>query len=107
MNVVLVHSHASPRRPRTLAPSPGPVGANVRGLRGDAWEWTSTTFTGYPGFAAFPYPEYSEVFFDRGYRVLRGGSWATAPCVARTTFRNWDRPERRQIFAGLRCVEDA
>ena len=36
-------------------------------------------FPGYPGFAAHPYREYSEVFFDRGYRVLRGGSWATAP----------------------------
>ncbi len=88
---------------------PAPVGAgagtDVRGLTGDAWEWTSSTFTGYPGFEPYPYPEYSEVFFDRGYRALRGGSWATAPCVARRTSRNWDRPERRQIFAGLRCVE--
>lgn len=93
----------------TFGPRPaGPAEhGEVRGLTGDAWEWTSTEFTGYPGFAAFPYPEYSEVFFDRGYRVLRGGSWATAPCVARRTFRNWDRPERRQIFAGLRCAEDA
>ncbi|MFA9269923.1 MAG: ergothioneine biosynthesis protein EgtB [Baekduiaceae bacterium] len=92
----------------TFGPAPaGPGdGTDVRGLIGDAWEWTSTEFTGYPGFAPFPYPEYSEVFFDRGYRVLRGGSWATAPCVARRTFRNWDRPERRQIFAGLRCAED-
>lgn len=91
----------------TFGPRPVGPGADgdVRGLTGDAWEWTSSAFTGYPGFAAFPYPEYSEVFFDRGYRVLRGGSWATAPCVARRTFRNWDRPERRQIFAGLRCAE--
>lgn len=93
----------------TFAPRPvGPGGGDdVRGLIGDTWEWTCSAFTGYPGFAAFPYPQYSEVFFDRGYRVLRGGSWATAPCVARRTFRNWDRPERRQIFAGLRCAEDA
>ncbi len=91
----------------TFRPAPAGQGdgTDVRGLIGDAWEWTSTEFTGYPGFAPFPYPEYSEVFFDRGYRVLRGGSWATAPCVARSTFRNWDRPERRQIFAGLRCAE--
>lgn len=93
----------------TFGPAPaGPGdGADVRGLIGDAWEWTSTEFAGYPGFTPFPYPEYSEVFFSRGYRVLRGGSWATAPCVARPTFRNWDRPERRQIFAGLRIAEDA
>jgi iron(II)-dependent oxidoreductase len=35
--------------------------------------------------------------------VLRGGSWATRTRVARATFRNWDHPQRRQIFAGLRC----
>jgi iron(II)-dependent oxidoreductase len=74
---------------------------------GRVWEWTSTEFDGYPGFVAHPYPEYSEVFFGRGYRVLRGGSWATHPRVATTTFRNWDLPERRQIFAGLRLAEDA
>jgi iron(II)-dependent oxidoreductase len=74
---------------------------------GHVWEWTCSEFSGYPGFRAHPYREYSEVFFDRGYRVLRGGSWATRPRVARETFRNWDHPERRQIFAGFRCAEDA
>ena len=33
----------------------------------------------YPGFRSFPYREYSEVFFGAEYKVLRGGSWATAP----------------------------
>ncbi|MBN1529565.1 MAG: ergothioneine biosynthesis protein EgtB [Thermoleophilaceae bacterium] len=82
---------------------PGPAGPFV----GDCWEWTASEFSAYPGFAAFPYPEYSEVFFDRGYRVLRGASWATRPAVARETFRNWDLPQRRQIFAGFRCAEAA
>ena len=49
----------------------------MEGLAGSVWQWTASEFTGYPGFAAHPYREYSEVFFDRGYRVLRGGSWAT------------------------------
>ncbi len=71
---------------------------------GAVWEWTSTEFHGYPGFTAHPYREYSEVFFDRGYRVLRGGSWATDPRVATRTFRNWDLPERRQIFSGVRLA---
>lgn len=73
---------------------------------GHGWEWTSSAFRPYPGFEAFPYREYSEVFFGDDYRVLRGGSWATDPIVARTTFRNWDYPERRQIFSGVRVARD-
>jgi iron(II)-dependent oxidoreductase len=73
---------------------------------GRVWEWTASHFGGYPGFEPYPYPEYSQVFFGDGYRVLRGGSWATHPRVATRTFRNWDLPERRQIFAGVRLVRD-
>lgn len=76
------------------------------GMIGDVWEWTSSTFTGYPGFVAYPYPEYSEAFFGNEYRVLRGGSWATRPGAIRNTFRNWDYPVRRQIFSGFRCARD-
>lgn len=75
-------------------------------MLGDVWEWTESDFGGYPGFAPFPYPEYSEVFFGDGYKVLRGGSWATRREVIRTSFRNWDLPERSQIFSGIRCVRD-
>jgi gamma-glutamyl hercynylcysteine S-oxide synthase len=74
---------------------------------GQVWEWTSSCFEGYPGFVAYPYREYSEVFFGEDYRVLRGGSWATHPRVASTTFRNWDLPIRSQIFAGVRLARDA
>ena len=74
---------------------------------GQAWEWTSSDFLAYPGFQAFPYREYSEVFFGDEYKVLRGGSWATHPDVMRPSFRNWDLPQRRQIFTGLRCAKDA
>jgi iron(II)-dependent oxidoreductase len=89
-----------------------PAGANpwgVLGLVGDVWEWTSSTFAPHPGFEAFPYAEYSEVFFgagdgDDGYRVLRGGSWAADPLAVRGTFRNWDHPIRRQIFCGFRLA---
>jgi gamma-glutamyl hercynylcysteine S-oxide synthase len=73
---------------------------------GLVWEWTASTFHGYPNFSAYPYREYSEVFFGEDYRVLRGGSWATHPRVATLTFRNWDLPLRRQIFAGVRLARD-
>jgi gamma-glutamyl hercynylcysteine S-oxide synthase len=69
-----------------------------------AWEWTSSDFLAYPGFEAFPYPEYSQVFFGDTYKVLRGGSWATRRNVMRPSFRNWDLPERRQIFSGVRLA---
>jgi iron(II)-dependent oxidoreductase len=71
---------------------------------GRVWEWTASDFLAYPGFEAFPYREYSEVFFGDEYKVLRGGSWATAREVMRPSFRNWDLPRRRQIFAGVRCA---
>jgi iron(II)-dependent oxidoreductase len=91
-----------------------PVGAFPRnvsplgcvGMIGDVWEWTSSDFTPYPGYATFPYREYSEVFFGPTHKVLRGGAWATRAHVARATFRNWDFPVRRQIFAGFRCARD-
>ena len=80
--------------------------AGLRGMLGDVWEWTSSRFGGYPGFRAFPYREYAEIFFGPAYRVLRGGSWATQCVAVRPSFRNWDLPERRQIFSGLRLARD-
>jgi iron(II)-dependent oxidoreductase len=77
------------------------------GTIGDVWEWTASGFHGWPGFEAFPYPEYSEAFFGDDSRVLRGGSWATRIGAVRNTFRNWDYPIRRQIFSGFRCARDA
>jgi len=78
----------------------------VHQLIGDVWEWTSSDFRGYPGFTVFPYPEYSLVFFGPDYKVLRGGSFGSDPVAVRGTFRNWDYPIRRQIFAGFRCARD-
>ncbi|MDT7604722.1 MAG: gamma-glutamyl hercynylcysteine S-oxide synthase, partial [Acidobacteriota bacterium] len=91
-----------------------PVGAFTGGasamgcldMTGNVWEWTASKFAGYPNFRAFPYPEYSEVWFDEDHRVLRGGSWATSPSVLRTSFRNFFRRHFRIAFAGLRCAAD-
>jgi len=91
-----------------------PIGSYARnvsplgcyGMIGDVWEWTSSDFAPWPGFTAFPYAQYSEVFFGTEYKVLRGGSWATRPGAIRNSFRNWDYPIRRQIFSGFRCAAD-
>jgi iron(II)-dependent oxidoreductase len=82
----------------------GPLGLPGAGY---GWEWTASDFLAYPGFEAFPYDEYSQAFFGDGYKVLRGGSWATHREDLRPSFRNWDLPQRRQIFAGFRCARDA
>ncbi|MEU6704915.1 ergothioneine biosynthesis protein EgtB [Streptomyces wuyuanensis] len=98
---------------RHLRPAPAgayPEGASPLGVRqliGDVWEWTSSDFLPYPGFAPFPYREYSEVFFGPGHKVLRGGSFAVDAVACRGTFRNWDLPVRRQIFCGFRTARDA
>ena len=95
--------------------SPAPVGSYSGGVSpvgcvqmgGDVWEWTSSSFQPYPGFLAFPYPEYSEIYFGDEYRVLRGGSWATDALIARASFRRRGHPTSRHHFSGFRCARDA
>jgi iron(II)-dependent oxidoreductase len=98
---------------------PAPVGAYPAGasaygaeqMLGDVWEWTSSPLRPWPGFTPMIYRQYTEPFFEGNgagdYKVLRGGSWAVAPDTLRPSFRNWDHPIRRQIFAGVRLAWDA
>ena len=72
---------------------------------GDVWEWTGLRFLRLPRLPQpSPTPSTARSSSARDYRVLRGGSWAADPAAVRTTFRNWDYPIRRQIFAGFRCA---
>jgi gamma-glutamyl hercynylcysteine S-oxide synthase len=85
-----------------------PEGASPYGcldMTGNVWEWTGDKFEGYAGFKPFPYPEYSEEWFDGDHRVLRGGSWATRAPLLRTSFRNFFRSHFRIAFAGIRLAE--
>lgn len=86
-----------------------PRGASAFGVHdmtGNVWEWTGDAFAGYPGFEAFPYPEYSQEWFDGDHRVLKGGSWATRSSILRTSFRNFFRRNFRIAFAGIRLAAD-
>ncbi|MBD0369974.1 MAG: ergothioneine biosynthesis protein EgtB [Pyrinomonadaceae bacterium] len=85
-----------------------PEGASPYGcldMTGNVWEWTGDKFEGYEGFRAFPYPEYSEEWFDGDHRVLRGGSWATRAPLLRTSFRNFFRRHFRIGFTGIRLAD--
>jgi iron(II)-dependent oxidoreductase len=92
-------------RPAPVGAYPGGASAyGVEQLIGDVWEWTSSPFEPWPGFAPMLYRQYSLPFWRGDYRVLRGGSWATGRAAVRPSFRNWDHPIRRQIFAGFRLA---
>ncbi|WP_232834683.1 selenoneine synthase SenA [Rhodoferax ferrireducens] len=73
-----------------------------RGFRwGEVWEWTGTTFRGYPGFVADPYRDYSEPWFGT-HKVLRGASFATRARMKNRKYRNFYLPGRDDIFVGFR-----
>jgi len=77
----------------------------VADLIGNGWEWTSTPFSPFPGFEAFPfYRGYSADFFDNKHFVMKGGSARTAACMLRRSFRNWFQPHYPHVYAGFRCV---
>ena len=73
---------------------------------GRVWEWTSSRFGPYPGFVADPYKEYSAPWFAEVHRVLRGGSFATPARLLRTTWRNFYKPERADMFCGFRTCSN-
>ena len=86
-----------------------PAGDSAFGCRqmiGNVWEWTGSDFLPYPGFVRDPYQEYSEPWFGT-HKVLRGGCWATRSRLLRNTWRNFYRPDRRDVWAGFRtCALD-
>lgn len=80
--------------------SPTPVGmfsenhkSGISDLRGNVWEWLSSTFYPLPGFKAHDlYADQSAPFFDNKHFMMLGGSWATNGTMALPCYRNWFRP---------------
>ena len=67
------------------------------------WEWTSSPFAPYPGFAPGPYHAYSQPWFGN-HRELRGGAFATHTRMHHPCYRNFFQPHRTDVFAGFRTV---
>jgi iron(II)-dependent oxidoreductase len=82
-----------------------PSAAGVYDLVGNGWEWTSTVFGPFDGFAPMrSYPEYSADFFDGRHYVMKGASPATARELVRPSFRNWFRGNYPYVYAKFRTA---
>ena len=97
-----------PRPLGAVSPGAGRPGGAPASLLGEGWQWTSSSYAPYPGFGPAPgaVGEYNGKFMVNQY-VLRGGSCATPPGHARTTYRNFFPASARWAFSGLRLARSA
>jgi len=86
-----------------------PVGSYFKGvspfgcmnMAGNVYEWTEDLYLIYPGNKVVT-KEYGQSF-----RVLRGGSYTTAPFNMRCARRHFDHMDAKRADYGFRCASDA
>jgi ergothioneine biosynthesis protein EgtB len=88
-------------------PADQPHSGGPRQMFGDAWEWTQSAYSPYPGYRPLKgaVGEYNGKFMV-GQQVLRGASCATPEGHSRPTYRNFFYPHQRWQFMGVRLASE-
>jgi ergothioneine biosynthesis protein EgtB len=96
-------AHGAPLATGELHPAVASSGFDQ--LFGACWQWTSSSYAPYPGYASAPgaLGEYNGKFMLNQY-VLRGSSCATPAGHARASYRNFFPAHARWQFTGLRLA---
>ena len=92
---------------RATPEKPGAASGLIRQMFGDAWEWTRSSYSPYPGYAASAgaIGEYNGKFMANQY-VLRGGSYLTPKGHVRASYRNFWPPDTRFQATGVRIARN-
>ena len=88
-----------------LHPAPAAHADGLLQMYGHCWQWTSSSYAPYPGYAPQPgaLGEYNGKFMINQY-VLRGSSCATPEGHARSSYRNFFPAGARWQFSGIRLA---